>query len=128
MSLIHILVRDSYHTDTIAENLRAYFGKKVVCHKDNVPEGVTIDLFFLSGMNILTGGSDYVSNFKRLGSLKSKVVAVSVDDGFLREIGRHPEFGVDFTFPKGKLMKLPFADKGIDNAESILAKILATVS
>ena len=130
MKQINIFVCDSYHTHEIAKSLQAYFGDRVVCHEEDIPHGVTIDIFVLSGRDVLFGGLEYISRLKKKGSSKSKIMAVSVLDDYLERIERRPELGVDFTFPKRKLVDgLFLADSGrLNNAKSILDRLLASVS
>ena len=132
MSQIQILVRDSYHTARIAKNLEAYYGAdRVVCHQDDIPDGVKIDIFVLSGRDVLESYPGKISELKlSAGSEKCKVVAISALDNFLNQIENQPELGVDFTLPKAKLVEgLDFAGKSkLADAEAVLTAILASVS
>jgi hypothetical protein len=126
--MIQVLVQDSYHTEGIADTIQKYFGDKVVCHKDHCPEGVKIDIFILSGKNILSRGPELVAGLKsRIGTQNSKVVATSVMSNFLDQIKRRPELGVDFVISKFRLATgLPQGEK--EEEESILDQVLAAVS
>ena len=132
MSVINILVQDSYYTHEIAENLRKFFGEKIVCYEDQSPDGIKIDVFVLSGFNVLRSGPAMLSKLRsRIGSKKSKIIVTSADDAILDEIKSQPEFEVDFTIQKSKIVVgLMFADRGSrkDSKKRVLSDLLLSLS
>ena len=124
--VMKILVRDSFHTMTIQETLQNHFGTKAVCYAHSAPPRTKIDVFFLSGKDILSDGAEILHQLKKdEGSKNCKVIAVSVLPEFLERIKNRPELGVDGTIGKGTLVQ------GLDNCEEeglgvVLERILNT--
>lgn len=113
-----ILVADSYHGDTLAKILKGFYESEVNVYyeKDDrifllisknpfrseevvFAEEKKIDVFFLSGKLILEGVLIPEVLKQRFGVSNSRVVAMSVDPSFIKEIksGNHD---VDFFIDK----------------------------
>jgi hypothetical protein len=124
---IQILVRDSFHTTTIAQSLARFLGDKAVCHENHCPDGTKIDVFVLSGMNILRG-EDALALKASIGSGKAKIIATSAIEDILEDIMRDKHvYGVDFAVYKSHLVGgLSLADTGDGewSAQNVLRKIL----
>lgn len=121
-----ILVDDSYHTNSIVEKLESLFGSQVVCYKGGTPKGVKIDIFILSGRDVLSDGPGSVKMLKEeYGSSNAKVVAVSVMGDYLNRIVARPELGVDVCLSKSRLVTgLQPADNWKDeSAEIVFGKL-----
>lgn len=117
-----ILVDDSYHTNLIAEKLESLFGSRVVCYKGGIPNGVKIDIFILSGRDVLSDRPGSVEMLKKeCGSSHAKVVAVSVMGDYLNRIIARPELGVDVCLSKSRLVTgLQPADNWKDESAEII--------
>lgn len=130
-AVINILVRDSFHTTTIARNIQGHLGDKVKCYTRSCPKDVKVHIFVLSGMWLIDNGPDVLRQLKSSeGTKNAKVVATSALEEILEEIRRKPQFGVDFTIPKSKLVNGLRAVDSRDKRDVaiILDEILASVN
>ncbi len=103
--MINILIRDSSYTSFISRNLKEHFGERVVCYQYALPPRCKIDLFILSGVDVIDSGGGICTRLKRMyGSPRAKVFVGSVDEDYLRTIKeKRLFFGVNFTFSKSNL-------------------------
>lgn len=121
---LNILVIDSYHTKAITETLQGYFGSRAICYEYAAPTRVKIDVFFLSGRDILSDGPEALRKLReRSGSTNCKIIAVSALSEYLDRIRERSEFSVDGTIMKGTLVD-GLTEREPDPLDVVLKKIL----
>ncbi len=127
MQKVHFLVSDSHRTGTIANNIREYFGDKVLCYEDEVPPDMKIDVFVFSGTKVINSPGMVKSRKDQDGSEGCIVIASSTVDEFLNDTKRHLELGIDYAIPKGDLIVgLVFPGlKGKGKVHKVLDEVLA---
>lgn len=125
MKRIHILISDSVYTTEIAASIGEYFGDKVLCFEESVPPNVKIDIFILSGFNLLNTPDMAIHRKNNEGSSDCKAIAISMLGNCLDEIDSRPELAIDRTIHKKDLIR-GFIDTKT-RAESDAYKILEEV-
>lgn len=93
-----VYVKDSYHTDKIAQSIEGRYGKENI--EVSTKLSGRFDLFFVSGKEVLYGEISPKQLKTVYGNPGAKVLALSAMQEFLTRIADRPELGVDVALSK----------------------------